>query len=41
MPNEFTSGKGTKQDAMIQPTKRMNTIASVFVNSREIDFFIK
>lgn len=39
-PKEFTSGRGTKQDAMIQPSNTIKTMVSVFESSRRKYFFI-
>jgi hypothetical protein len=41
LPSEFTSGKGTKMEAMIQPTRARKTMVSVAEISRCKNFFIK
>jgi len=41
LPNEFISGNGTNIEAMIQHTRAVKMIASVFVISNRRIFFIK
>lgn len=40
LPSEFTSGNGTKIEAMIQQTRAVKMISSVFVMSNCSVFFI-